>query len=96
MVAESVWVIYMETEHYLKVLFPHPQVFTEFVIVLFLFYVLVFLAARHVGSLAPMPGIKSEPPALEDNVLTSGPSGKSLKGLFNTSDWTGFYMKADI
>ena len=55
-----------------------------------------FLAARHVGSLAPMPGIKSEPPALEDNVLTSGPSRKSLKGLFNTSDWTGFYMKADI
>ena len=43
-----------------------------------------------------MPGIKPEPPALEDNVLTTGPPGKSLKGPFNTSDWTGFYMKADI
>ena len=35
-------------------------------------------------------------PALEGKVLSTGPPGKSLMGLFNTSDWTGFYMRADI
>ena len=56
----------------------------------------VFLAASHVGSLAPQPGIKPPPPALEGKVLSTGPRGKFLKGLFNTSDWTGFYMRANI
>ena len=55
-----------------------------------------FLAARHVGSLVSQPGIKSPPPALESKVLTTGLLGKSLKGLVYTSDWTGFYTRADI
>ena len=33
------------------------------------------LALRHV--LAPLPGIESTPPALEGEVLTTGPPGKS-------------------
>ena len=55
-----------------------------------------FLAARHVGYLAPQAGIKPTPPALEGKVLTTGLPGNSLKGFFNTADWTGFYTRADI
>ena len=38
-----------------------------------------FLPARHVGILAPQPGIEPAPAALEGKVLTSGPTGKSLQ-----------------
>ena len=50
------------------------EVFIEFVTMLVLFYVLVFLAMRHVRSSS---GIKSTAPALKDDVLTTGPPGKS-------------------
>ena len=46
-----------------------------------LFYVLVILAVRHVGSLTPLPGIKPTPPSLESEVLTTGPPG-SLHAAF--------------
>ena len=62
--------------------------FTEFVTILLLFYVLVFwprgmwnfseacgILARR-GILAPQPGIEPTPPALEGEVLTTGPPGK--------------------
>ena len=48
------------------------KVFIEFVTVLCLFYVLVF------WPLALQPGLKPVSPALEGEVLPTGPSGKSL------------------
>ena len=53
------------------------KAFLEFITVLFLFYVLIFLATRHVGILAPWLGIEPTFLALEGEVLTSGPPGKS-------------------
>ena len=38
-----------------------------------------FLGHRAYGILAPRPGIEPAPPALEGEVLTTGPAGKSLK-----------------
>ena len=49
--------------------------FIEFVTVLLLFYVLVFWPQAH-EILVPQPGIQSAPPALEGEVLTTGPPGK--------------------
>ena len=56
-------------DHFLKV-------FIEFVTIQFVASVLA-LAARH-GIFAPRPGIEPAPPALEGEVLTTGPPGKSL------------------
>ena len=53
------------------------KVFIEFVIILFLFYVLVFWL-RGMWILATQPGIESAPLALEGEVLTTWPPGKSL------------------
>ena len=56
------------------------KVFIEFVTILLLFYVFVFVfGPKACGILAPWPGILSTPPALEGEVLTTGPPGKSLK-----------------
>ena len=52
------------------------KVFIEFVTTLLLFYVLVF-GLKACGILAPYPGIEPAPPALEGEVLTTGPSGES-------------------
>ena len=41
------------------------------------FVTLLFFAARHVGILAPLAGIEPTYPALEGEVLTIGPPGKS-------------------
>ena len=49
-----------------------PKVFIEFVTVLCLFMFWGFRATRHVGVLAPRPGIEPSPPALDGEVLTSG------------------------
>ena len=38
-----------------------------------------FFGLEACGILAPRPGIEPAPPALEDEVLTTGPPGKSLK-----------------
>ena len=51
------------------------KVFTEFITIL-LFYVLVFWLWG-TWYLSPWPGIESAPPALEGEVLATGPSGKS-------------------
>ena len=37
------------------------------------------------GILAPWPGIEPAPPALEGEVLTNGPPGKSWDSSFNPS-----------
>ena len=52
------------------------KVFIEFVTILFLFYVLFFLA-RRMWILAPQPGIELVAPELEGKVLTTGPPGES-------------------
>ena len=49
---------------------------------LLLFYVLVFLAKEVCGILAPWPGFEPAPLALEGEVLTTGPPGKSLSSIF--------------
>ena len=53
--------------------------FIEFVTLLFLFYGM-FVCFEHevCGILAPWPEIEPAPPALEGEVLTPGPPGKSL------------------
>ena len=48
------------------------KVFIEFVTILLLFYILVF-GHETCGILAPQPGIKLAPSALEGEVLTTGP-----------------------
>ena len=54
------------------------KVFIEFVTILLLFYVLVF-GCEACGILAPQPGIKPAPRALEGEVLTTGLPGKPSK-----------------
>ena len=55
------------------------KVFLEFVTVLLLFYVVIFWGdVRCVGVLAPRPRIEPATPALEGEVLTTGPPGKFL------------------
>ena len=49
------------------------KVFIEFVEILFQFF-----SPEAYGILASQPGIKPVPPALEDEVLTTGPLGQSL------------------
>ena len=57
--------------------------FIEYVTILLSFYVW-FLAMRHVCILAPQPGIKLSPPALEGEVLNTGPPGSPVeKAFFN-------------
>ena len=60
------------------------KVFIEFVMILLLFYVLFsfFLAMKHVGSQVPDQGLDFHTPALEGEVLTTGPPGKSHLFLF--------------
>ena len=53
------------------------KVFIEFVMILILFYVLVF-GLEACGIIAPQPGIEPTPYALEGEILTTGPLGKSL------------------
>ena len=52
------------------------KVFIEFVIISFLFYIFGFFGHKACWILAPQPGIKPTPPALEGKVLTTGPPGK--------------------
>ena len=59
------------------------KVIIEFVTVLLLvFLCFSFLALRHVGILAPLPGIKPTAAALEGEVVTTGPTRKSRKIAF--------------
>ena len=67
------------------------KVFTEFVIILLLFYIFGHKAC---GILAPRPGIKPAPPELEGKVLTTGLPGESHKRSFKGETggdltWTG-------
>ena len=70
------------------------KVFIEFVTILLLFYVLDFWpwGMWHVacGILAPTPGFEPAPPALEGEVLTTGPPGKSLLIPFNKIGYFSF------
>ena len=56
--------------------------FVEFVTIWLLFHFLGFFFFWLRGTLAPQPGIKIPPPALEGQTLTIGPPGKSLSGAF--------------
>ena len=53
------------------------NVCVKFVAILLLFYVLGCFGQEACGFLAPQPGIKPAPPALEGGVLTTGLPGKS-------------------
>ena len=55
------------------------KVFIEFVTVLFLFYVWGFFGCEACEILAPRPGTEPASPALEGEILTTGPPGKSLQ-----------------
>ena len=64
-------------DHYLKV-------FIEFVKVLLLFYLFIYLFGHEAcGILAPCPGIEPIPTALEGEVLITGSPGKSPSPLKN-------------
>ena len=54
------------------------KVFIEFVTILLLFFMFWVFGPEACGILAPRPGVKLTPPALEGKVLTTGPPGKSL------------------
>ena len=45
-----------------------------------------FLAARHVGSLAPQPGMEPALPVLKGKVLNTGPPGKSQVQAFENRE----------
>ena len=53
------------------------KVFIEFVTILLLSYMFWFFGLKACGILAPWPGVEPTSPALEDEVLTTGPLGKS-------------------
>ena len=53
------------------------KVFTKFVTILFLFSGFLFFHQEAYGILTPWLGIEPAPPALESEVLTIGPPGKS-------------------
>ncbi len=53
------------------------KVLIEFVTLWLLFYVLFFFAHEACGILVPRPGIEPTSPALEGEVLTTGPPAKS-------------------
>ena len=56
------------------------KVFIELVTALLLcFFLFWFFGHQAFENLAPPPGIKPTPLALEDKALTTGPPGKSLK-----------------
>ena len=69
------------------------------VAILLLFYVLGCFGQEACGFLAPQPGIKLAPPALEGGVLTTGLPGKSWQPAFITS-WLsgnlGWFSCADV
>ena len=59
------------------------NVFTEFVTLLLLLLMFCFFSHKACGILAPRPGIKPTPHALEGEVPTTGPPGKSPKSMLN-------------
>ena len=50
-----------------------------------MFYVLVFWSRGMWALSSLQPGIEPAPPALEDEVLTTGPPGKSLNAFYKKS-----------
>ena len=56
----------------------HLKILIEFVTILLLFSMFWFFDHKACGILVPQPGIKPTAPALEGEVLTAGPPGKSL------------------
>ena len=54
------------------------KVFVEFVTILFLLFVSWFLGREAWGILDPQPRFETAPPALEGEVLISGPLGRYL------------------
>ena len=65
---------------YLFLFFFHFKVFIEIVTILLLFYVFCF-CLEVCGILAPQTGLKAASPALEGEVLSTGPPGKSIPAI---------------
>ena len=57
------------------------KVFIEFITILLLLFMFWFFSQEACGILAPLPGIKPTPPALEGKVLTTRPPRKSPPSL---------------
>ena len=57
------------------------KVFIEFITILLLLFMLWFFSQEPCGILAPLPGIKPTPPALEGKALTTRPPRKSPPSL---------------
>ena len=53
------------------------KVFIEFVTIVLLFFMFCFFGQEACGILAPRARIEPAPPALESEILTPGPPGKS-------------------
>ena len=59
-------------------------------------FMLWFFGHKACGISAPRPGIKSAPPAMEGEVLTTGLPGKSLSWIFLTWEWRGWEKKKQM
>ena len=69
------------------------KVFLEFVKILLLLFMFCFFGIEACGILVPWPGITSTAPALEGEVLTTGPPGQSLDGsLFKVINGESFLI----
>ena len=55
-------------------------------------FIFWFLGHEACGILAHHPGIKPAPPALEDEVLTTGPPGRSLVIIIYLPVWKTYYL----
>ena len=53
------------------------KVFIEFITIVLIFFFFWFFGPEACGILVPSPGIEPVPSALEGEVLSTGPSGKS-------------------
>ena len=74
----------------------HLKILIEFVTILHLFSVFWFFDHKACGILVPQPGIKPTAPALEGEVLTAEPPGKSLCSLKNGGGPSVVYERVSV
>ena len=68
------------------------KVFIEFVSIWLLFYVLFCFSYKACGMLSPWPGTEPASPAMEGEVLNSGPPGQSLSVIFRSIETRYYYL----
>ena len=68
------------------------QYYLCFMFFFFSLFVCLFLGQEACGILAPSPGIKPSPPALEGKVLATGPPGRSPQVNSCSVSWSHFPM----